>query len=133
SPHAHSDLHSFPTRRSSDLSKCFPVFPYFLQFSLIMSLGGSLIDKFRLHFIKNVLLLLTHSLTQDVCLTFSEACELLGKQHHLFLINSDPIGLFELAFHLRQIISDRLQTMLPTDKAGDILQRPWSIQCVHCD
>ena len=98
-----------------------------------MTIGNSIFYKTRLHFIKNCFLLFTHGLTQDICITFTEICELLREQHYLLLINGNSVGFIKILLHGRKIILYGFLSIFTPNKARDILQRPWSVEGIHCN
>ena len=113
------------------LCKRFPVSPYLLQFINRMTFGGCSIHKLLLHFIQYRKLLLTHGFTEYIRISFREACQFLGKQHHLFLIYCNTIGFLQVFCHIIHVISYLLLTMFTQDKLRDVGNWPRTIQGIH--
>ena len=76
----------------------FPVGPYLLQYLRIVAVLRAALDELRLHLIHNVLLLLAHRLAQGIALASGEACQFARKQHDLFLVDRDAVGVAEVFF-----------------------------------
>ena len=112
-------------------SELFPVTPNLLQDGWIMSIFLSLLNKLRLHRINDVLLLLTHRLTQGIRLTSGEVSQLSGKKHHLLLIHRNAISILQVLLHARDVILDFLLTVLTGDERRDIIHRSRTIQGIH--
>ena len=75
--------------------------------------------------------LLTHGLAQGVALAASETGKKTRKQHHLFLVDSDAVCVFEICLHLGDIILDFFLPLLAGDKLGYVVHRPGTIEGVH--
>ena len=112
-------------------SKLFPVAPNFLKNGRIMTIFLTLLDELRLHRIYNILLLLTHRLTQGIRLTTSKVGKLTGKKHHLLLIDRDTIRILQILFHTWNIILDFFLSVLSGNKRWDIIHRSRTIERIH--
>ena len=88
-----------------------------------MPLFGSAIHELGFHLVEDLDLLLTHGLAQNVGVAFAKAGQFLREEHHLFLVNRDPIGFAEVFFHVGQVKGDRLAAMLTADEVGYIFDR----------
>ena len=111
----------------------FPVAPYLLKHLRIVTILHTTFDELRLHGVDDILLLLTHRLTQGVALTTGEVGQQSGEQHHLLLIHGDAIRILQVFLHHRDIVGDRFISMLTTDELGDIAHRSRTIEGVHGD
>ena len=111
--------------------KRLPVRPDLLQLPNVVPLVCATRHEVRLHLVDDVLLLFAHGLPETVGLPLREACELLGQQHDLLLIDRDAIGLLQILLTGVQIISNRLSPVLARNKIRDVFHRPWTIQGVH--
>ena len=83
-------------------SERLPVGPYLLAYFGIVAAFRGTAYEVALHLVEHGALLLTHSLTQGVGLTFGETCQLLRQKHHLFLIDGDAVGVVQILLHVRQ-------------------------------
>ena len=113
--------------------KLLPVGPYLFQYRFVMAVFLATLDEFGLHGVNDVLLLLTHRLTQGVTLTSGEVGQQSREQHHLLLIHRDAIGILQVFLHHGDIVGDRLVTVLTTDELRDIAHRSRTIQRIHGD
>ena len=91
------------------------------------------LDELRLHGVDNVLLLLTHRLTQGVALTTGKVGQQTRQQHHLLLINGNAVGILQIFLHHRNIIGDRFFTVLTTYELRNVAHRSRTVQGVHGD
>ena len=111
--------------------KLFPVGPNFLQYFRIMTILLPTGDKLRLHLVQFVPQLLTHRFTQGIRFPTGKIRQQTGKQHHLFLIDCNPIRILQILFHDRNIVFDRFTSVLTINKIRNIIHRSRSIQCIH--
>ena len=111
--------------------KLFPVAPNLFQNFRVVPVLLSARNEFRLHLIQFVAKLLTHGLTQGVGFTAGKVGQQTREQHHLLLINRNAIGIFQILFHDRQIVFDRLTSLFTVDKVGDVVHRSRTIQGIH--
>ena len=96
-----------------------------------MSILLSSIDELRLELVQLVLLLLTHRLTQGITLASGEVSQQTRQQHHLLLIDRNSVGVFQVFFHHRDVVFNRLPTQFSIDEIGNIIHRTWSIEGIH--
>ena len=108
-----------------------PVLPDLIEHLLVVAVLLPTFIEQGLKFVHLVDLLFTHRLTQGVALATGKVSQLSRQQHDLLLIDSDAIGLFEVFLHARDIIFDRLTTMLAVDELRDIFHGTWAIQGIH--
>ena len=108
-----------------------PVSPDLLKDLRIMAILLSTLNELGLHRINNILLLLTHRLTEGITLTSCEVSQLTRQQHHLLLINGNAIGILQVFLHARDIILDLLTAILTGDERGNIIHRAWTIEGIH--
>ena len=113
--------------------KLLPVGPDLLQNLRIVSVLHAAIDKLRLHGVNDILLLLTHGLTQGVALTTGEVGQLTRQQHHLLLIHRDTIGILQVLLHTVDIVLDLLTSVLTGNEGRDIVHRSWTVEGIHGD
>src|SRR5690606_8755222 len=97
-------------------SKSFPISPDLFQFIFRVSVSFCLLNEFRFHFCQNVRLFFPHCLTQYIGLTFRKVCQFLRKQHHLLLIDCNPIGFFQVLFAGIKIVLNFFVSVLTTNK-----------------
>ena len=124
-------------------SKGFPVAPDFLcnlccgRLIRTMFHKGRIfqapIQKLNVEFLHRFQLFLSHCLAQRVGLSARKTAEQTRQKHYLFLINGNSIGVFEILFHQRMIVSNLLFTVFTLDKGGNIRHRPRTVKRVHCD
>ena len=112
-------------------SKFFPFCPDFLKNFGVVAVGNAAVDKFRLHGIDDVFLLLTHCLTQGVTLAAGEIGELAAKKHHLLLIHGDSVGVLEVLLHARDVVGDGGFAVFTCDEVWDFIHRTRTIKGVH--
>ena len=115
------------------LRKRFPIGPDFFADRFRVTILCTPFDEFVFHLVEYRLLLFTHRLSQYIGITFTKASQLLRKQHYLLLVNGDTIRLLEEFFHFRQIVFDRLTTVLPVNELRNVFHRARAIQRVHRD
>ena len=89
--------------------------------------------KFFLQLRHRVQLLFPHRFAKHVGLAARELPELAGKQHDLFLINRDPVSVFEIALHQRMVIHDRFLAVFAANKLRNVFHRTRTIQRIHGD
>ena len=111
--------------------KLFPVRPNLFKYFRVVSILTSSFNKFRFHVIQLVTQLLTHCFTKGVGLTTGKVCQQTWQKHHLFLIYRDSVGIFQVFLHNRNIILDRLASMLAVDKIRNIIHRSRTVQSIH--
>ena len=110
-----------------------PVGPYLLKHLRVVTVLHAAFDELRLHGIYDVLLLLTHRLTQRVALASGEVCQLTAEQHDLLLIYRDAVGVLQVLLHARYVVGDRLLSVLALDERGDVVHRSRTVEGVHGD
>ena len=98
-----------------------------------MSVLCSAFDEEALEAVQNVLQLLTHCLTESICLTSGEVGELTRKKHHLLLIYGDSVSVLKGFLHLRKVIYYRLTTLLSLYEVRDVVHRTRTVEGVHGD
>ena len=113
------------------LGKLLPVFPDLVQHLFRMPVGGPARHEFVLEGVQDVDLLLSHGLAQLVGLAFGEAGQLLGKQHHLFLVHGDAVGVLQIFLHFGKVVFDGLLALFAGHEVRDIIHRPGPIEGVH--
>ena len=74
------------------------------------------IKEHWLELINDVLLFLTHPLTQHIRLALGKARQFLRQEHYLLLIHRNSIGLLELPLHGIQIIGNLLAAVFTIDE-----------------
>ncbi len=112
-------------------SELLPVTPDLLKDFRIMAILDASLYELRFHRIDNVLLLLTHGLTQSIRLATSKVGQKTRQQHDLLLIDGDAIRILEIFFHHWNIIGDRFTTVLSRNKGRDVIHRSWTIERIH--
>ena len=112
-------------------SKFFPVCPDLFQNLRIMTVFLTSLDKLRLHMIQLVAQLLTHRLTQGIRFTTGKVGKQTRQQHHLLLIDSNTVCIFQILLHDGNIVLDRLTSLLTVDKVGDIIHRSRTVKGIH--
>ena len=112
-------------------SKLLPVGPYLLEHLRVVSVFLSALDKLRLHGVNDVLLLLTHGLTQGVALASGEVGKLTRQKHDLLLIHRDAVSVLQIFLHAGNIILYLLLAVLSGNERGDVVHRSWAIEGVH--
>ena len=117
----------------SVLGELLPVFPDLVQGLFRMAVRHSPGHELVFELVQNGYLLLSHRLTQLVSLTLGETGKFLGEEHDLLLIDSDPVGVFQVFFHVRKVILNRFQSKLPVDEVRNIIHRAWPVEGVHSD
>ena len=90
-------------------------------------------EEERLHLVYDLLLFLTHGLTQGIALSTCEVGQLTREKHHLLLIDGDAIGVLEVFLHAGNVIGDRLLTILTGNERGDIVHRSRTVEGIHSD
>ena len=108
-----------------------PVGPYLLKHLRVVTVLHTTIDELGLHGIYDVLLLLTHSLSERIALTTGEVSQLAREQHHLLLIDRDAISILQILLHARDVIGNRLQAVLALDERRDIVHWAGTIEGIH--
>ena len=98
-----------------------------------MVIGCCTVHKFPLHFIENLNLLFTHGLAQGVGIAFGETRQLLGQQHHLFLIDRNAVRIRQILFHFGKVVVNVFVAVFSFYVIGNIRHRPWAVECVHGD
>ena len=76
-----------------------PVTPDLLQRVLPIAVLSSPSEELDLEGLHLLLELLPHRLTELVRLSTGEVGDLTGEEHHLLLIDGDPIGILEVTLH----------------------------------
>ena len=123
-------------------SESLPVAPYLLhqRFDLLAHLLASFhelgiiitsLQELGFQGIHGIDLFLTHRLTQGIGHTPGKIPESTRLQHHLLLIDRDPVSIFQVRLHHRVIVLDRCLPVFTLDKIGDILHRSRSVQGIH--
>ena len=110
-----------------------PVLPYFFECFFGVPAFGTAFQEFGQQGIQFRFELFPHGLAQLISLSFTEACQFLGEQHDLLLIDANTVGFVEVFLHCFQIIHHRLAPVLAVDKLGDVVQRAGPVQGVHGD
>ena len=110
-----------------------PVGPYLLKNLRIVSVFLATLDEFRLHGVDDVLLLLTHRLTQGIALATGEVGQLSAQEHHLLLIDGDAVGVLEVFLHAVDGVGDGLQAVFTLDEVGDVVHGARTIEGIHGD
>ena len=110
-----------------------PISPDLLQNLRVVAVFLAALNEFRLHRVDNILLLLTHRLTQGITLTSGEISQLSGEQHHLLLIHGNTIGIFQVFFHAGDIVFNLFTAVLSGNERRDIVHRSWTIEGIHGD
>ena len=105
------------------LGEGLPVRPHFFAHFLVEPLRGGAFEELALHLVQRGPVLFAHGLAQDVGIALGEAGELLGEQHHLFLVDGDAVRFLQVFLHLGQVVADRLQPVFALDEVGDVFQR----------
>ena len=108
-----------------------PVCPDLLEHVLRMSVLCTSFDKEALEAVQHVLELLTHGLTERICLTSGEVGKLTRQKHHLLLIYCDTVCVLECLLHVRKVIHDRLTALLTLYEVRNIVHRARTIEGVH--
>ena len=90
-------------------------------------------EKERLHLVDDLFLFLTHGLTQGIALSTREVGQLTREKHHLLLIDGDTIGVLEVFLHARNVVGDRLLTVLAGNERRDIVHWSRTVKSVHSD
>ena len=111
--------------------KFFPIRPNFFKHFRVVAIGFALLNEFGFHLIYDILLFLTHGLTQGIALTASEISQQSREKHHLLLIHGNAVSIFQILFHNGDIVGDERRIVLTLDKVGDIVHRPRTIQGTH--
>ena len=75
----------------------------------------------------------SHRFSKRIAFSTREIGYFARKEHHLLLINRNTICLLQVLLHTRQIISNRLLTLLSLNKLRNVLHRAWTIQRIHCN
>ena len=101
--------------------KLLPVGPNLLEHLLVVTIRCTTCQELRLEFHQLRENLLTHRLTQCVGLASGEVSEQSREQHHLLLIDGDTVGVLQVLLHHRNIILDRLASVLSIDKVRNII------------
>ena len=114
-------------------SEFLPIFPDVLQDFRVMSVFLTLLHKLTFQLVHLLDEFLTHRLTQGVRLATCEVGKLSRQKHHLLLIDSNAICIFEILFHYRNRIADRFLASLTSDECRDVIHRSRTIQGVHSD
>ena len=108
-----------------------PILPNLFENFFVVSVCCSTLQELRLQLHQFCQNLLTHSLTQGVCLASCEVGKESRKQHHLLLIYRNSVSIFEILLHNRNIIDDRCATVLTVDKVRNIVHRSRTIESIH--
>ena len=122
--------------------KCFPVFPDFLDQLLRFFVSFQApFYKFRIfqttifeldfQFVHQVNLFFTHCLTQRVRVATGKSTQSARLKHHLFLINRNSIGIFQVGLHQRMIVFNFFLTMFSFDKGNNVFHRTRTIKSIH--
>ena len=111
--------------------KLLPVTPYLFQYLRIMTVTHTALDKLGLHGIYDVLLLLTHRLTEGIALASGEVGQQATQQHDLLLIHGNTISILQVLLHNGDVVLDFLLTILSGNKGRDIIHRTRTVQSIH--
>ena len=98
-----------------------------------MTVGLAALHELVLELVQNRYLLLAHRLAELVRLTLREAGQLLGKKHHLLLIDGHTVGVLEELLHLREVIFNRLESEFSVHEVRDVVHRARPVKGVHRD
>ena len=112
-------------------SELLPVCPYLLQFLQVVAVALSAFVELRTEFIQFCLELLTHCLTQSVALASGEVGKQTREEHDLLLIYSDAIGVLEVLLHNRNVVLNRLASLLTVNEVWDVVHRARTVERVH--
>ena len=110
-----------------------PVTPDLLQRVLPVAVLSSPSEELDLESLHLLLELLPHRLTELVRLSTGEVGDLTGEEHHLLLIDGDPIGILEVTLHAGEVVGDLLASVLTIDEVGDVVHRPGAVEGIHRD
>ena len=108
-----------------------PVCPDLFQNFFRMSILIPPLEKLHLQNIHLFDEFFAHSLTKLIALASGKTGKLATQKHDLLLIHRHTISFFEIFFHLRQVVIDRLTPMLACDKRRDIVHRTGTIESIH--
>ena len=114
-------------------SKLLPVAPNLVEYLGVVPVLLSALDELGLHLVYDVLLLLTHGLTQGVRLTTGEVGQLAREEHHLLLVYGDTVGVLEVLLHTGNVVLNGLAAVLTVNEVGDVVHRTRTVQRVHGD
>ena len=98
------------------LRELLPVLPDFVESLFRVTVLHPARHELFFQGVKDVNLLLSHSLSQFVGLTFGEVRQFLRKKHDLLLIDRDSVGILEELLHLRKVIFHGLLPLLSGDE-----------------
>ena len=115
----------------SVLGELLPVLPDLVQGLFRVAFSHSSGHELVLELVQDGYLLLSHRLTQLVCLALGETGEFLGKEHDLLLIDSDPICVAQEFLHVREVIFNGFQSQLPVHEVGNIIHWTRPVKGVH--
>ena len=115
------------------LREFLPVLPDLVQHLLRMAVGLAALHELVLELVQNRYLLLAHRLAELVRLTLREAGQLLGKKHHLLLVDGHTVGVLEELLHLREVIFNRLESEFSVHEVRDVVHRARPVKGVHRD
>ena len=110
-----------------------PVTPDLLQRVLRIAILSSPSEELDLEGLHLLLELLPHRLTELVRLSTGEVGDLTGEEHHLLLIDGDPVGILEVTLHAGEVVGDLLASVLTIDEVGDVVHRPGAVEGIHRD
>ena len=113
--------------------KLLPVGPYLVQHVLIISVLLAAFDELGFHGIYYRFFLLTHGLTQGITLSTREIGQQAREQHHLLLINSDAVCIFQIPLHHRNGICNLLLSFLTRDERRNVVHGTGAVEGIHGD
>jgi len=88
-----------------------------------MPVGFSSRDEFVFQFIHLVYHFFTHRFAEGVAFASRKVCQQAREEHDLFLIDCNPVCVFEIFFHFGNIVVDFLFALFAGDEGGDIVHR----------
>ncbi len=101
--------------------KLFPIGPDLVEYAFVVAVFLASLNKFRPEFVELFPDLFTHSLTQLVGFTTAETSQQSGQQHHLFLIDGNAVGVFQVTFHHRKVVLYGFTAVLAGNKLRNII------------
>ncbi len=97
------------------------------ELRIVQATGQELPFQFR----HRLQLFLTHRLAQRVGHTAGKVPQCPRLEHHLLLVNGNPVSILQERLHHGMVVCDRLLAVLAPDERRDILHRSRTVQGVH--
>ena len=108
-----------------------PVVPYFLEHFFVVTVFLPSGNKLGVQMVQLFYLFFTHGFAQRVALAARESCKLAREEHDLLLVYGNAVSVFQVFFHARYVVLDRLYAVLARYELRNVAHRPGTVEGVH--